>query len=166
MAYWANDDPDAERGAGVDRCGPHRHAPRHAGLALQVQEQLERDPHCGDLYLFRGPEATWRRSFGTMALGYRCMRSGSTAESSSGRRRRGRRFDTRLGRWPTARRNRLVDSETDMEAERPAETKAEPRKRRKTWGQTDLGAPQITQFVISCVPWLPLPRPFPTTSPP
>ena len=24
------------------------------GLALQVQEQLKRDPHCGDLYLFRG----------------------------------------------------------------------------------------------------------------
>jgi transposase len=24
------------------------------GLALQVQEQLKRDPHAGDLYLFRG----------------------------------------------------------------------------------------------------------------
>ncbi len=24
------------------------------GLALQVQEQLKRDPHCGDLYIFRG----------------------------------------------------------------------------------------------------------------
>ena len=24
------------------------------GLALQVQEQLKRDPHCGDLYVFRG----------------------------------------------------------------------------------------------------------------
>ena len=24
------------------------------GLALQVQEQLQRDPHAGDLYLFRG----------------------------------------------------------------------------------------------------------------
>ena len=24
------------------------------GLALQVQEQLKRDPHGGDLYLFRG----------------------------------------------------------------------------------------------------------------
>ena len=24
------------------------------GLALQVQEQLERDPHAGDLYVFRG----------------------------------------------------------------------------------------------------------------
>lgn len=24
------------------------------GLALQVQEQLKRDPHAGDLYIFRG----------------------------------------------------------------------------------------------------------------
>ncbi len=24
------------------------------GLALQVQEQLRRDPHAGDLYIFRG----------------------------------------------------------------------------------------------------------------
>jgi transposase len=24
------------------------------GLALQVQEQLKRNPHCGDLYIFRG----------------------------------------------------------------------------------------------------------------
>ena len=24
------------------------------GLALQVQEQLKREPHCGDLYIFRG----------------------------------------------------------------------------------------------------------------
>ena len=58
------------------------------GLALQVQEQLKRDPHCGDLYIFRGAEAIWRRSFGTTASGYRCMRSGSTGESSSGPRRR------------------------------------------------------------------------------
>ena len=44
------------------------------GLALQVQEQLKRDPHADDLYIFpRAQEATWRRSFGTMASGYRCM---------------------------------------------------------------------------------------------
>ena len=53
-AFWVNDDPDAERGAGVACDGPHRHAWRHAGLALQVQEQLKRDPHGGDLYIFRG----------------------------------------------------------------------------------------------------------------
>ena len=28
------------------------------GLALQVQEALRRDPHAGDLYVFRGAEAT------------------------------------------------------------------------------------------------------------
>ena len=63
-AFWVNDDPDAERGAGVACDGPHRHAWRHAGLALQVQEQLKRDPHGGDLYIFRG-----RR--GDLAKGHR-----------------------------------------------------------------------------------------------
>ena len=28
------------------------------GLALQVQEALGRDPHAGDLYVFRGAKAT------------------------------------------------------------------------------------------------------------
>jgi hypothetical protein len=29
------------------------------GLALQVQEALGRDPHAGDLYVFRAAAATW-----------------------------------------------------------------------------------------------------------
>jgi transposase len=38
----------------VDRDGPYRHAPRHDGLALQVQQAPKRDPHAGDLFVFRG----------------------------------------------------------------------------------------------------------------
>lgn len=33
---------------------PDRHAARINGLALQVQETLGRDPHSGELYVFRG----------------------------------------------------------------------------------------------------------------
>jgi transposase len=28
-------------------------------LAIQVQEQLGRDPHAGDLYVFRGKRGKW-----------------------------------------------------------------------------------------------------------
>jgi len=38
----------------VDRDGPHRHAQGQQGLALLVQQGLGRDPHGGDLYVFRG----------------------------------------------------------------------------------------------------------------
>ncbi len=48
------DDPDPERGAGVDGDRPHRHAQGLRRLALLVQETLKRDPHGGDLYVFRG----------------------------------------------------------------------------------------------------------------
>jgi len=44
----------SERRQGLDRDGSYRHAAWHAGLALQVQEILNRDPHAGDLYIFRG----------------------------------------------------------------------------------------------------------------
>jgi transposase len=38
----------------VDRDGPYRHALHLNGLALQVQQALKRDPHAGDLFVFRG----------------------------------------------------------------------------------------------------------------
>ena len=34
--------------------GPHRHEAGFDGLALLVQEQLKRDPHSGQLFVFRG----------------------------------------------------------------------------------------------------------------
>ena len=38
----------------VHRDGAHRYAQGNAGLALLVQQGLKRDPHGGDLFLFRG----------------------------------------------------------------------------------------------------------------
>jgi transposase len=43
--------PPAVRGVDCDR---HRHASRHETLAVLVQETFKRDPHGGDLYVFRG----------------------------------------------------------------------------------------------------------------
>jgi hypothetical protein len=50
----SGNDPDCARRAGMDCDRPHRHAARHELLALLVQEAFERDPHGGDLYVFRG----------------------------------------------------------------------------------------------------------------
>src|ERR1700746_1639977 len=48
------DDPHSLRRAGVDRDRPHRHCRGMNSLALQVQEGFKRDPHGGDLHVFRG----------------------------------------------------------------------------------------------------------------
>jgi transposase len=50
----SGDDPHRIGRAGVDCDRPHRHAPRMNSLALLVQEAFRRDPHGGDLYVFRG----------------------------------------------------------------------------------------------------------------
>ena len=71
------------------------------GLALQVQEQLKRDPTPAISTFFGGAGAIWRRFSGTTALGFRSMRSGSTGASSSGRLRRAARCRSRRRRWPT-----------------------------------------------------------------
>ena len=38
----------------MDRDGPHGHAARHAGVGASGPGALKRDPHAGDLYIFRG----------------------------------------------------------------------------------------------------------------
>ena len=80
------------------------------GLALTVQESLKRDPHAGDLYIFRGRGAIWPRFFGMMASVCRCTPSAWTAASSSGPRRRMARCRSQRRRW-------LEKSATDMAAE-------------------------------------------------
>jgi IS66 Orf2 like protein len=57
------------------------------GLALQVQEKLGRDPHAGDLYVFRGNAVTWSRFSGTTGSACRSTPSGSNGAGLSGRRR-------------------------------------------------------------------------------
>jgi transposase len=38
------------------------------GLALQVQQALQRDPHAGDLYVFRGKRGNLLKSCGMTGL--------------------------------------------------------------------------------------------------
>ena len=57
------------------------------GLALQVQDALGRDPHGGDLYVFRGARGDRLKFFGTMVLACRSMPRGWRKAASSGHRR-------------------------------------------------------------------------------
>ena len=58
--------------------GPNGYAARHerASSALQVQEALGRDPHAGDLYVFRGVRGNLIKIFGMTASACRSMPSG------------------------------------------------------------------------------------------
>lgn len=51
-------DPHCIGRAGLDCHRPHRYASRHELVALLVQEAFTRDPHGGDLYVFRGNVAS------------------------------------------------------------------------------------------------------------
>jgi transposase len=56
--FWRVDDPDLFERTDLDCDRPYRHAQRHAGLALLVQEGLGRDPFAGDILVFRGRAGT------------------------------------------------------------------------------------------------------------
>jgi transposase len=56
-------------------------------LALLVQEAFKRDPHGGDLYVFRGKSGKLINFSGTMASACRSTPSGWNAAGSSGHRR-------------------------------------------------------------------------------
>src|SRR5271168_826086 len=137
------------------------------GLALQVQEQLKRDPHGGDLYLFRGrrgdlAKILWHDGVGLSLYAKRLDRGNHLAVGEGGRR-----VDLAGADGLHAGRNRLAESATDVAAEErglSATTEA-PARRRKTWDHSLFRAPQITRTVILCVAWIPLLSRFPTTSP-
>ena len=54
------------------------------GLALQVQEALRRDPHAGDLYVFRGVRGNLIKILGMTVSACRSMPSGWRRAVSSG----------------------------------------------------------------------------------
>ena len=53
----AGDDPDTVRHADLGGLRGDRHAARIDGLAMMVQDVLERSPYCGHLFVFRGKRA-------------------------------------------------------------------------------------------------------------
>ena len=58
------------------------------GLALQVQQALERDPHIGDLYVFRGRRGDLLKIYGMTGLACRSMPNVWSAVGSCGHRPR------------------------------------------------------------------------------
>jgi transposase len=71
------------------------------GLALQVQESLKRDPHAGDLYIFRGRRGDLAKILWHDGIGLSLTPNDWTAESSYGRRRQVARCRSRRHRWRT-----------------------------------------------------------------
>jgi transposase len=57
------------------------------GLALQVQQTLGRDPHAGDLYVFRGARGDLIKILWHDGLGISLYANGSKKVASSGRHR-------------------------------------------------------------------------------
>ena len=88
------------------------------GLALQVQESLKRDPHAGDLYIFRGrrgdlAKILWHDGNGAIAL---CQTIGPRkVHMAIGVRRRG--VDLGGADGVYARGDRLAKSATDVAAQ-------------------------------------------------
>ena len=88
------------------------------GLALQVQEQLKRDPHGGDLYIFRGrrgdlAKILWHDGLGLSLYAKRLDRGKFIWPSANG----GRRVDLGGADGLHARRDRLAESAADVAAE-------------------------------------------------
>lgn len=54
LVFWSADDPGSEQRPGVAGGRPDRHAARHERAGATGQEALKRDPHAGDLFVFRG----------------------------------------------------------------------------------------------------------------
>ena len=86
-------------------------------LALQVQQALGRDPHCGDLYVFRGRRADlvkiiWHDGIG-MSLYAKRLERGTLHLAVASRRLSA---DLRLAAGLHARRNRLAEPATDIQA--------------------------------------------------
>src|SRR6516162_9464201 len=71
------------------------------GLALQVQQVLGRDPHAGDLYVFRGARGDLIKIVWHDGIGCRFTPSGWSAVASAGRRRLTGQSRSAPRSWPT-----------------------------------------------------------------
>ena len=91
------------------------------GLALQVQEQLKRDPHGGDLYLFRGRRGDLAKILWHEASGCRSTPSGSTGKVYLAVGEGGCRVDLAGADGLHAGRNRLEESELTWRPKSAAE---------------------------------------------
>ena len=129
------------------------------GLAFQVQEQLKRDPHAGDLYIFRGrrgdlAKILWHDGIGLSLYAKRLDRGKFIWP-----RRARARCRSRPRRWPICWKESTGETR-DSPSRRKARGDAE-----KSWGRRHFGAPRIAGFVIHFASWTPQPKPFSTKTP-
>jgi transposase len=109
------------------------------GLALQVQESLKRDPHAGDLYIFRGrrgdlAKILWHDGIGLSLYAKRLDRGKFIWPSASGD---AVSISAALGAIHNRRGGRQGRDE-----------------RRKMWKPSYFGTPQITKTMIHFVSWM------------
>jgi transposase len=91
------------------------------GLARQVQEVLHRDPHAGDLYVFRGRSGSlvkilWHDGVGMSLYAKRCEAAGARPVRLADACGQRRRFDLCLAACLHAGRHRLEKSPADLSA--------------------------------------------------
>ena len=122
-----------------------------------------------DLYIFRGrrgdlAKILWHDGVGLSLYAKRLDRGKVHLAVGEG----GRRFDFGGADGLHAGRDRLAESAADVAAQERglSATSEGAGKRRKTWNHTHFRAPRIAKTMIRCVAWIPLPKLFPTTSPP
>jgi transposase len=110
-------------------------------LALQVQEALKRDPHAGDLYVFRGRSGSLIKILWHDGIGSRSTPSGWSAAGLFGRRPRPAPFRSR-------RRNSLT-CWTESIGEIPSTRGGRPQQAdRNSCNVTHAGDSQVNCFVI------------------
>ena len=120
------------------------------GLSLQVQEAFGRDPHAGDLYVFRGRrgdliKVLWHDGLGLSLYAKRLERAASSAVGGC-----------RCGCDHVGTTRLLAGGDR---LAKPATYLAAAERRigcKKSWAEVQKGAPQIADFMILSEPWMPL----------
>ena len=129
------------------------------GLALTVQEQLKRDPHAGDLYIFRGRRGDLAKILWHDGIGLSLY---------------AKRLDRGKFIWPSASDGAVSISAAQMAYMlegidwRNPQTDVASEERRlsqqKIWDVVHFRTPQIAAFMILSLLWMLRPTPFPMTS--
>ena len=134
------------------------------GLALQVQESLKRDPHAGDLYIFRGrrgdlAKILWHDGIGLSLYAKRLDRGKFIWPSASG-------GAVSISAAQMAYMLEGIDWRNPQLTWRPKSAARVRGLNRKNCGRVHFRAPQITRIVIHFVAWMPLTPFLPEKTPP
>jgi transposase len=118
------------------------------GLALTVQESLKRDPHAGDLYIFRGRRGDLAKILWHDGIGLSLY---------------AKRLDRGKFIWPSASSGAVSISAAQMAYMLEGIDWRAPAEPNKILDHVHFRAPQITEFMILSFAWTRLATLFPTT---